>query len=388
MRIIRKWGIHYIEASADVEADPLYCGADYIRHWTHEVGTTARRYGITISSLYTGHGTYYTLGLAHNNEAVRRRIQEEWLKPMINSAADLGANFGFFCHAIPQTILHDPLKYRKTCKDLMECLAYLAVYAKEQKLRKLAIEQMYTPNQPPWTINGAWEMIRKVFTALNAPLYITIDTGHANAQRRYLEPKVRHIAAVLRSYREEKKLGTVWLGPKAAYDIIEEAAETREAIPDLVRELRPKIREQVARHPWLFAKEEDGDIYRWLEELGPFSPIIHLQQNDGRSSQHLPFTPENNMVGIIEPRRLLNSLAKKYLRPPERDLPPICEDVFLTLEIFPTTAQRPREILDMMQRSVEYWRKFIPEDGVPLDQLVEPKEEPIEEIRHPGWMLP
>jgi len=267
-------------------------------------------------------------------------------------------------------------------------LAYLAVYAKEQKLKNLAIEQMYTPNQPPWTIEGACEMIRKVFSAFNAPLYITIDTGHANAQRRYLEPGVRHIAAVLRSYREEMRLGTAWLGPKAAYDIIKEAADTSEAIPDLVRELRPKIREQVARHPWLFAKEEDGDIYRWLEELGPFSPIIHLQQNDGRSSQHLPFTPENNMVGIIEPRKLFASLAKRYLRPPERDLPSICEEVFLTLEIFPSTAQRPREILDMMQRSVDYWRKFIPEDGIPLDQLVVPVEEPIEEIRHPGWMLP
>ena len=80
------------------------------------------------------------------------------------------------------------------------------------------------------------------------------------------------------------------------------------------------------------------------------------------------------------------------MRPPEKDLPPACDEIFLTLEIFPQTAQRPREILDMMQKSVEYWRRFIPEDGVPLDQLVETEtigdDERIEPIRHPGWLLP
>jgi hypothetical protein len=328
------------------------------------------------------------LGLTHTDEVVRRRIQEDWLKPVINVAADLGANFGFFCHSIPQTVLHDPLSYRRVFKDLMERFAYLAVYARDQKLKALSIEQMYTPSQPPWTIKGTWELIRKVFDASNAPLYITIDTGHANGQRRFLPPKVRHIATGIRSCREEGKLGTVWLGPKSAYDLIEEAAETGESIPDLVRLLRPRIREQVARYPWLFASEEDCDIYNWIREFGPFSPTIHLQQSDGRSSQHLPFTPENNMVGIIEPRKFLDTLAKSYERPPEKDLPPMCREIFLTLEIFSHTAQRPREILDMMKRSVQYWRKFIPEDGVPLDQLVEVEEEPIEEIRHPGWMLP
>ena len=98
MRIIRKWGIHYIEASADVEADPLYCGAEYIRHWTHQVANLAQKYGITISALYTGHGSYSTLGLTHSNEAVRRRIQEDWLKPMINSTTlQTGVRFSAFC---------------------------------------------------------------------------------------------------------------------------------------------------------------------------------------------------------------------------------------------------------------------------------------------------
>jgi sugar phosphate isomerase/epimerase len=387
IRIIRKWGIRYIEASADVEADPLYGGHDYLRNWEIEVGNTARRYDISISSIYTGHGTYSTLGLTHTSEAVQRRMQEEWLKPMINTASNLGARFGFFCHAIPQTVLHDALQYRQTYRKFTEHLSYLAVYAREQNLSALSIEQMYTPHQPPWTINGTRELLARVHEIYKAPLYVTIDTGHATGQRRFLKPKVRHIASALRAAREKGNLGSIWLGTKAAYDLIEEAAEAPGSIPEMVRELRPKLRDQVDRHPWLFASEEDGDIYRWIEELGAFSPVIHLQQTDGRTSAHLPFTTENNLTGIIDARKFLNALTKSYQRGQPPGLPPMCNEIFLTLEIFSHTAQRPREILDMMRHSVEYWRKYIPDDGTSLDLLLD-IEEPIEEIRRPGWMLP
>lgn len=387
IRIIRKWGIRYIEASADVEADPLICGQDYLRRWGLEVTSTARRYGVTISSIYTGHGTYSTLGLTHTDTEVQRRIQEDWLKPMINIAANLRSRFGFYCHAIPQSILHNADAYPVVYRKLVESLSYLAAYAQRQNLPALAIEQMYTPNQPPWTLEGAREMLAGVYGIRNAPLYLTVDTGHATGQRRYLRPKIRHIALALRTMREQAEMGKVWLGTKAAYDLIEEAAEGKESIPMLVRKLRPMIREEVEKHPWLFAREEDGDIYRWIEEFGAFSPIIHLHQTDGKASEHLPFTSENNLLGIIEPRKVLSALAASYQRPQPPGMPPMCKEIFLTLEIFSRTSQRPREILDMMRRSVEYWRKYIPEDGMYLEDATGIIE-PIEEIRRPGWMLP
>jgi len=387
IRIIRKWGVRYIEASADVEADPLYCGPDYIRKWGLEVGSAARRYGVTISSLYSGHGTYSTLGLTHTDQSVSRRIQEEWLKPMINTAANLKSRFGFFCHAIPQTILHDADVYPRLMTKLIESLSYVAAYADKQNLPSLSIEQMYTPNQPPWTMSGAREMLMHVYSIHKAPLYLTIDTGHATGQRRFLKPKVRHIALALRTMRDQGEIGKVWLGTKKAYDLIEEAASGHESIPMLVRKLRPAIREEVEKHPWLFAEEDDGDVYKWIEEFGAYSPIIHLHQTDGKSSAHLPFTSENNLLGIIDPRKVLMALAASYQREQPWGLPPACKEIYLTLEIFSGTSQRPREILDMMRKSVEYWRKFIPEDGMPLEQTSEVIE-PVEEIRKPGWMLP
>ena len=84
---------------------------------------------------------------------------------------------------------------------------------------------------------------------------------------------------------------------------------------------------------------------------------------------------------------MLTALAASYQREQPWGLPPTCKEIYLTLEIFSRTSQRPREILDMMRRSVEYWRKFIPEDGMPLEQTSEVIE-PVEEIRKPGWMLP
>ena len=36
-RIIRGLGIRHVEASADTEADPFYCGFDYLRDWLEEV---------------------------------------------------------------------------------------------------------------------------------------------------------------------------------------------------------------------------------------------------------------------------------------------------------------------------------------------------------------
>jgi sugar phosphate isomerase/epimerase len=387
IRIIRKWGIKYIEASADVEADPLYIGANQLRSWETEVSYTMKRYEVHISSIFTGHGSYTTLGLAHNHEEVQRRMQEKWLKPMINTAANLGARFGFFCHALPQSVLHDPLKYKETMRKLTESLAYLSIYAKEQNLPALCIEQMYTPSQPPWTIAGTYEMLTSVFDIYKAPLYLTVDTGHGSVQRRYKKPMLRHIAGALKEVKEKGDLGKIWLGTKAAYDLIEEAAEGRETIPELVRRLRPELKREVDGHPWLFAEDDDGDIYKWIEAYGAYSPIIHMQQTDGKTSAHLPFTPENNMTGLIEPRKFLHSLARSFEQAPRHGMPPMVDEIFLTLEIFPRTAQRPREILDMMKKSVEFWRRYVPDDGGSLQHLLD-IEEPVEEIRHPGWMLP
>ncbi|MGO8817877.1 MAG: hypothetical protein ACLQVG_24810 [Terriglobia bacterium] len=118
--------------------------------------------------------------------------------------------------------------------------------------------------------------------------------------------------------------------------------------------------------PW-----EDGDTYRWLEELGSYSPVIHLQQTDGSSSPHRPFTEENNRRGIIDGENVLQAIATAYSAEPEPGMPPRCEEIYLTLEIFAGTADLPVDIISGLADSVEYWRRFIPTDGLTAQGLLD-----------------
>jgi hypothetical protein len=51
-------------------------------------------------------------------------------------------------------------------------------------------------------------------------------------------------------------------------------------------------------------------------------------------------------------------------------MPPRIADVYLTVEVFSSTADRPRDILDRLRQTIAYWRAFVPEDGLELADLV------------------
>jgi hypothetical protein len=130
------------------------------------------------------------------------------------------------------------------------------------------------------------------------------------------------------------------------------------------------INREMDRHPYLFASRSDGDPYRWLEKLACYAPIIHLQQTTGRASEHRPFTKAQNTRGIISANQVLRSIKASYDSPPEERMPPRCGEIYLTLELFSGTADHGRAIMQRMRESVRYWREVIPEDGLPLDELV------------------
>lgn len=91
-----------------------------------------------------------------------------------------------------------------------------------------------------------------------------------------------------------------------------------------------------------------ADPYEWLEELLPWSPIIHLQQTDGKGDRHWPFTPEFNAVGIIDPRQVINIARKSPL-----------DRIVLHFEIahpFDAPAER---IIDAHRLSVEIWKTWL-----------------------------
>ena len=130
------------------------------------------------------------------------------------------------------------------------------------------------------------------------------------------------------------------------------------------------MEEEMDRYPYLFASFEDGDPYRWLRRFACYSPIIHLQQTDGRSSSHSPFSEENNRQGIVRAEEVLQAMAGSYNRHPDPDMPPRCEEIYLTLEIFSETADLPAEIIERLADSAAYWRRYIPKDGMHLEELL------------------
>ena len=160
----------------------------------------------------------------------------------------------------------------------------------------------------------------------------------------------------------------LWLGPASAYALFGAATAAPEKAEDEYLQL---LDQEMDRYPYLFAASEDGDTYGWLREFGCYSPVIHLQQTDGTSSPHRPFTEENNRRGIIQGDNVLRAIDAAYSAEPEAGMPPRGEDTYLTLEIFAGTADIPVDIIRGLAESVEYWRRYIPEDGLTIQELLE-----------------
>lgn len=349
IEIVKSLGITYVEASADNEIDPLYTTNGYLKDWANEVLEQGAQKGVKVANLYSGHGTYATLGLCHNDKRIRDKMQNEWLKPMMDNARSINAGMGFYCHAFSDELLQDKEKYNWYKNDLYSRLAELANYADSIGLSYIGIEQMYSPHQIPWTINSTKELLKSIYEVNKMPMYITLDTGHQSGQYKYMMPTEETI-------RQCMKTGSVkgvWLGTNSAY----KAFENNDLKSVLI---------EIKNNDHLFSREEDTDTYHWIREFAAYSPIIHLQQTDGKSSGHLPFTKETNKNGIIKGEKLLQAIKESYENAQEKEMPPACSEIFLTLEMFAKTADINYDFLSNLKETVEYWRNFIPIDGLKL----------------------
>jgi sugar phosphate isomerase/epimerase len=367
-RVIRDvMGLTCVEASADNEIDPLYSPPAVRRTWVAQVKRVQARMGVRVVNLYSGHGTYATLGLGHTDKRVRDHILKKWVKPMAQTAGGGGGGMGFFAHAFPQSVLEDRQEYEKALDDLTNRLAQAAVYGAEAGARVMAVEQMYSPHQPPWTVVGARRLLAEVLRRRGAPLYVTLDVGHQYGQSRFLHPSRE---ALIR-WLDHRKGGGLdrppWVGTTHAQELLISAAGMSGPERDRVI---AGVLEESDRNPHLFATAQDGDPYEWLAQLGCYSPIIHLQQTDNTASAHKAFTPEHNATGIIEPKKVLRAIRAAYDQPLDSSMPSRIGDVYLTLEMFSGTADKAADILDRMQASAAYWRAAVPVDGQALDAIL------------------
>jgi len=358
--MVKNLGVYYIEASADNEIDPLYMDKSNLNDWSKSVKNEADSAGIHISNFYSGHGTYMTTGLSHTDIRVRDRMQNDWIKPMMDMATKFDAGMGFYCHAFDSSVLQNPDLYQEYVLDLYNRLAVLSEYWSSTNKNHLSIEQMYTPHQIPWTINGSIDLIREVNKLSNSPIYITIDTGHQSGQHKFYKPSYEDIEATC--------LGNlnVWVGSDKCRDIIGKAKNKSINVSVAINE----IMDLLEKYSYLFASPQDHDTYKWLSELGGYSPIIHLQQTTGKSSSHLCFDNQSNKDGIIEGKKVLMAIVECYKDSNITGMPTMCNEIHLTLEPFFGTADYTSDIYDKLKESIEYWRKFIPKDGLRLDKLL------------------
>ncbi len=367
MNLIRDLGVFNIEASADTECDPLYMGLDYLSRWTDKVWNASGKYGISVCNLYSGHGTYATLGLSHTDPLIRDRILNKWMKPMIETAANLEAGLGFFCHAFSNQVLQDPGLYQVFKNALINNLVEIARFSDMTGCKSIGVEQMYSPHQIPWTIKGAKDLIRKVSERSEKPLYITIDTGHQSGQDRYLKPTEDNIIKAMEQYQMNSRISKqLWLGPDSAFELFESCKGlNKQQFTGLVK----RIFNEIDAHPFLFAESEDSSPYLWLQELACYSPIIHLQQTDGKSSAHRPFTSSNNENGIIEGRKVLEAIKTSYENNLNLSISKV-DRIYLTIEVFAPTASINYYTLKELHETIQYWRQFVPEDGKKLIELL------------------
>lgn len=365
MKMIRGLGLKYIEASADTECDPLYMGEDFTKSWIEDVKKASQETGMIVKNLYSGHGTYATSGLSHYDRRVIDRFRDLWMKKQMDTAQEFGAGFGFFAHGFDELLLQDDKLYEEKLDELYDVMADLATYAAEIGMDYVGLEQMYSPHQPPWTIEGTLELLREVYRRSGKPFYITADLGHMNGQQYFAKPDEAYVREKIDLARKGTPDRRVWLGTEYAHKLYKDAAQGKIDVNEAVH----AIMADVEAHPNLFCQPIDWNIDAWMRATGCYSPIVHLQQSDGKSSPHWPFSRDFNAKGVVKAENVLRALIASYEQEDDPGMPPKSGEVVLTFEPFISTAGNTYDLLEDMKESVAYWRKWVPEDGMKLSEI-------------------
>jgi len=96
------------------------------------------------------------------------------------------------------------------------------------------------------------------------------------------------------------------------------------------------------------ATGRDRDPYSWLRELAHLSPVMHVQQTDGKMDRHWPFTRQYNQQGIIQPQRALEAIEQSGAK-----------EVILMLEIIHPFETEEAQVLADLKETVEYWKQYL-----------------------------
>jgi hypothetical protein len=358
-RIGREIGFGYIQASTDNEIDPLFSTEDYMDEWFDAVLRAQDRTGVRVINFYTGYQTYRTVGLAHFNEGMVSNIRDNWINKLIERGSRAGMKgLGFSWFAFPDYVMQDSHAYGAMERKIQSILSAIGNFAYEHNQFQVSIEQMYVPYQPPFTIEQSERYLRECYAPHHHPIYITLDTGHMIGQSRYTRPKVTEIADSLRAGKPD-----IWLGPDEIYDDWRRYNGSSDIYAAAL-----SLEERLDEYPYFFTEPGDKDVYIWFSRLAKYSPIVHMQQTDGITGGHKAFTPENNRSGIINGEDLFKAIKASY--DDTADIIPPVQDIYLSFELFFSNMQSSREILRELKQTLDYWRRYVPEDGMRLSEVI------------------
>ena len=362
-RVVADLGMRYVEAVPDLECEPLLTPDDYRREWIDRVNKVRDRTGVQVVMFYSNDSTYDTIGFSHPDERVRRYFVEEWFGKFIDLAAGVGSDIGFYVQATDETALATREGREEAFARARGCMEDVCRMAAQAGIAHTAIEQMYTPHQPPFSIDGMEKLIRDVTAASGVPFYFTEDVGHHCPK--YFMPDENVLKKAAERYAQDGFVD-VWLGSPQAYSLFTAEAEKGTLSAAALHALQDDFEKNADQ----FNTPEDADCYEWLRRLGAWSPVIHMQQTDGTHSSHDPFTPANNAAGRIHPVKVLRAIADCYERGPKEGMPPQCSDIYLIQELYLSTKDIGYQGLYKLKQSTDYLRRFIPEDGLRLSELL------------------
>ncbi|MBC2022903.1 hypothetical protein [Listeria booriae] len=367
--LLKEIGVNYAEASFDNEIDFLYSPQWYINDWFDRLTAAEEKYDFKVKSFYSGYQTYRTAGLAHPNPQMANNLVDNFFLPVLNKIKQRHCSIGFSVHTYPENVLQNPEKFYKVQKEVWDRYAKLVNYSKSHGNTPICVEQMYTPAQSPWTIKSNINFIRYVYALNKGPIYTTIDVGHVVGQRKHRFPAKSEIIDALAKQIKSNDL-VIWLGGNETYQLWDELLYNN----DTLEEKAKKIMISMAKYPYLFSNNtDDCNPYKWLEELACYSPLMHLQQTNGISAPHAPFSKENNEKGIINGKEFLEAIKKaydKHEKQPLENMPPIVDEIYLNFELFFPSTEPSRVVIEQMKETVAFWREFIPKDGLTVDELL------------------
>ncbi len=141
----------------------------------------AKRYNVTIHSLFTGTAPHWSHFLLHPDKGMRKDANLWWEK-YIKMAPLLGAKaVGSFLGSFSAKDSQNSKRKKQLTEELIKTWCHFAHLAKKEGLEYLMFEPMSVPREMPCTIKETEELYERLNEKSALPIKLCLDVGHGAA---------------------------------------------------------------------------------------------------------------------------------------------------------------------------------------------------------------